>query len=92
MKIQNFDNKAESPESKTEDAPKTAINKRPSKGSHEPRDTPTECPEATASKGQRDVGSFFGAKIGLRNENLVTTIFAGLKTKEDERDHYNFLN
>lgn len=32
------------------------------------------------------------AKKSSPNENGVTTIFAGLKTKEDEKEHYHFLN
>lgn len=32
------------------------------------------------------------AKKSDQNENGVTTIFAGLKTKENEKEHYNFLN
>lgn len=92
MKIQNFILNRESPESTKETLTKRGLAKEGQKGTEVTSGSPGHAEGHCLSKPEHEVSSFGLPKKSDQNENGAPTIFSGLKTKEDEKEHYHFLN
>ena len=92
MKIQNLILKGGSPESTTETLTKTKKPAGLSKHLLEQQTSSAEPMEDNGTTAHGIVSPFGLPKKWGQNENGGATIFGGLKTKEDEKEHYNFLN
>jgi hypothetical protein len=93
MKIQNLMFlKAESPEICDETLTTNGLEKAATKGPNDAETSRGEHDGSDSKKTDQIPAPFSLLKKSDQNENGATTIFAGLKTKEDEKEHYNFLN
>jgi hypothetical protein len=93
MKIQKIlSSKESSPESPTETLTKNVSQEKAAGGATAGLDTKAGEKSPHQAPGGRNEAPSMGTSKFEANGNGATAIFLGMKTKEEEKEHYNFLN